>query len=486
MNRQGVIYRALLIITGSLVLGLGAVYAILELDPVEQRLAALMVDRLPQQVAWEEVELRPGLPPLLVASGVRATGGGLPWPLHAARLIVQPGWRHLLGRVSPPGSVSGSRVSVGRMVVDSLHAERSHGGAFQLRGNGTAWNETFELEGVLSASGPKSWRLGDIALQRGESDLGGALELDLSVSPSRLTGELVSEQLVVAALDNMEFKPGEPAPAVALPTAWPGLVDADVQVTFERINQYLGPLETRLRVNGNRARLSPLTLTFTGGSFNGEADLRVDGKRARLSLSGTVAGLDLAGVAGDALDGRMDVGLDLRGSGADSREWLASSNGSISLAVQNGVVERELLDALVLDLGELLDPWSSEPGRTRIRCMAGQIAVAGGVLETEQMVLDTEELLVVAQGSVDLVGGELDLLLQPDTGLLDLLELQAPVRISGTISEPSAAPAPRAAIQAGATAVLGALLGPAGVLASLVELDPGSTGCGKTASEHRS
>jgi len=149
-----------------------------------------------------------------------------------------------------------------------------------------------------------------------------------------------------------------------------------------------------------------------------------------------------------------------------------------------GKINNKQLDAIGGNFASVMlsifNPFYKDAQHTSINCFVSGFDVKDGIASTTALVLNTDRMIVVGEGEINLKTEGLDMSLRPVskkgsgsdvterlTGSLG--ELARPFKLSGTLANPSRAIDPtQTAIVAGKLLGGTALFGPAGVAAALI------------------
>ncbi len=200
-------------------------------------------------------------------------------------------------------------------------------------------------------------------------------------------------------------------------------------------------------------------------------------KADKIDLGNMLKELDIT----DMLEGRLDVTVDLKGSGGSPAEIMGSLDGNITLVMGKGQVYSKYLNLLGSDLRQdvfrLINPMAREEDVTDINCFVSRFDLKDGMAESTALVFDTTRMSVMGEGSVDLKTERLDFSLRPlprkgtsaeGGGKLGLGELARPLKLRGTLANPSLAIDPlQAALAVGRISKGVEQFGALGVLAGL-------------------
>jgi uncharacterized protein involved in outer membrane biogenesis len=188
-----------------------------------------------------------------------------------------------------------------------------------------------------------------------------------------------------------------------------------------------------------RARLDPLMLTLPGGRVTLRA--AADGAQPlpQMQLSLRADALDSAvflpvfGIT-PPFAGRGEIDLDLRGQGADTQAWAASSIGHIGFALTDGRMQQRLLGALL--------PRDAQGAAAEIAsaCLAARFDVLAGIAQARALYADGSLGRINGQGQISLRDESLALRLNTDLRIpipgTAGLRLRAPVPMTGMLGAP--------------------------------------------------
>jgi len=356
----------------------------------------------------------------------------------------------LQGEVAQPLAGTGAHLalSLSKPGLGSLNAMLSERGAFFAAG--------LELRDII-AQGP---------LLAG----GGALRLGRNPLP-RLEGALTLDRLDLDAIRAAFEQPAPAAPNAAPPAAPPAapqapplppparadtrlipklplnfaslaLAAADLRLNIAtvRFNGLdLLDVQTHAMLADGRARLDPLTLTLPGGrvTLRAAADGAQPLPQMQLSLRGdaldSAVFLPVFGIT-PPFAGQGEIDLDLRGQGADTQAWAASSVGHIGFALTDGRMQQRLLATLL--------PRDSQRPATEIAiaCFAARFDVVAGIAQVRALYADGSLGRINGQGQISLRDESLALRLNTDLRIAIPntagLRLRAPVPVTGMLAAP--------------------------------------------------
>lgn len=360
----------------------------------------------------------------------------------------------------------------------------------------------YAVSGRLRRAG-KTIKLDDLAGRIGDSDVAGQMEFDTGGARLRMTADLRSERLDFDDLGSVLGAPpatgsGETAspqqkaqsaqlaregrllPDAPLHADRLKAMDADVRYRAQSVDARTLPLQDVLieaRLESGVLRLTPASFVFPQGSV--ELWLTLDGNRepAASDLDLRVTNLrldDLMPKVEDrpAISGTLAARAQVQGLGNSVRDFAAHANGRMGLAMNGGRMSHLVVELVGLDVAEALGVLIAKDDPVDIRCAAGVLTLRDGQLDTQSLLIDTQDSLITVEGGVNLDTENLDLKLQTRSKDASLLSGQTPVTLNGPLRRPRVGVEAKGLVARGAAAVgLGALLTP--IAAMLAFIDPG-------------
>src|SRR5581483_629997 len=163
----------------------------------------------------------------------------------------------------------------------------------------------------------------------------------------------------------------------------------------------------------------------------------------------------------------------LHGRGKSLHEIGSTAAGTLSIVIPHGDIRSAFAELLGIDaargLGLLL---TGNQDKTAIRCGVADFKAAGGVFAAQDIVIDTDKVLILGKGEVDLGPELLDLTLNGQPKKFRFFRIKSPIQLSGTLSKP------KVGVKAGNTPGQVAIATVLGVLATplasvLAFIDPG-------------
>ncbi len=374
--------------------------------------------------------------------------------------------------------VEGKLADVEFQLDNRKSAEASQGDAeftFALKGGNLAELDTiYELNlpplGPYSASGhfrksEDALDLQDLVVEAGNSRLKGTFRLEKGPERPRLTLDLNAETIQLAdfrfegwsAVDSAPASPPssgdtkEPAKGTKKKSALLGhdalnQVDATIALEFGKVLSGKDPLgRGRLQASLENSRLAidPLALEIPGGSFQGtllfhpKADGTLDWK-TRLSAESFELGVLARRTKPDTdFSAIANVLLDAGAEGVPfGKLGLEAATGKLDLDVCPRNLRAGALDLWATNLIFALLPKLDPKNESKLNCLIARLRLENGVILPEVLGMDTTKFRVQAEGQVDLAGNAIELVLKPDPKRPQLLSLELPIGVKGTLAEP--------------------------------------------------
>ncbi|MES2868338.1 MAG: AsmA family protein [Pseudomonadota bacterium] len=328
----------------------------------------------------------------------------------------------------------------------------------------------------------------------GDSDIHGSLGYVASQPRPKLTGALVSNQLLMADLapligadSNAEQKArggdskqpaGKALPVEEFRTERWRDMDADVEFTGKRIVHSaelpFTDLYTHLVLNDGELSLEPLRFGVAGGKL--DAQIRLNGRSTPLTgkakLTARNFKLKQLFPTFEPMKtsfGELNGDATLSGTGNSVAKLLGTSNGDLKMIINDGAISRSLMEIAGLNVGNYVIGKIFGDEDVKINCAAADFGIKSGLASTRLFVFDTENAIVYIDGTANFATEQLDLKITPESKGLRLFSLRSPLYVRGTFANPSAGVQAVPLLLRGAGMVaLGVIAGPAAGLLALI------------------
>ena len=243
-------------------------------------------------------------------------------------------------------------------------------------------------------------------------------------------------------------------------------------------------LNTDLNLDRRVWRLENVAASSAGGAVQGAATITDKPDTVRFALAPKIQGASVQGVLNwfeasqTEVTGKVNLTGSLESMGKDGTERKRNLNGVLSLRIEDGTIHRLRLVVQILNLLDL-SRWFTlrlpdlRKEGIRFRAISGDFTVQQGVLSTENLFVDSDDLRMTGGGKIDLATDEIDFVLavRPFAGIdtamgyLPLIGrgiaaiknsfLVASFNIKGPIENPTITPAPLSTLSEWVFGVLG-------------------------------
>ena len=189
-------------------------------------------------------------------------------------------------------------------------------------------------------------------------------------------------------------------------------------------------------------------LTFTPVSFvlpQGKltSNIKVDGSKdiPEVEIDSRLTQVQLSEFktkdGSEPIDGTLVARAILHGRGKSLHEIGATAQGTLSAVIPHGDIRAAFAELMGIDaakgLGLLL---RKNQDKTAIRCGVANFKAEGGVFAAQDIVLDTDKVLVLGRGEIDLGTENLDLTLTGQPKKFRFFRIKSPLEIRGTLQKP--------------------------------------------------
>jgi uncharacterized protein involved in outer membrane biogenesis len=329
--------------------------------------------------------------------------------------------------------------------------------------------EPFTLHGRLGKSGDL-WSLKKIALDVGDSRLGGEFSFDRRSAPPVLRGELNGKRMVLADLlpafgaprpgsGNPKIPAGHMVPQREFDIPSLHAMNADVKLRLQRaelgtlFREPLQPLQGDLTLRGGVLTIDNFMARAAGGEVKGAMGLDASSRtKALWSADLRWAGIELdqwlrprnktsqvskpSGENPGYITGKLGGHAKLNAQGNSTAKMLASIDGTVQAWVREGTVSHLIVEAAGLDLAQGLGLLFVGDDPLPLNCAVLKADAKNGTLTPEVAILDTRDSTLFVSGSVSLADEKLALTLTSKPKDMSPASLRAPVKIAGTFADP--------------------------------------------------
>ena len=198
----------------------------------------------------------------------------------------------------------------------------------------------------------------------------------------------------------------------------------------------------KMGIDHGNVSVPQLSGTLDDGKINAHLKLDARTDTPKVSLDLTLANLQIAQLPRKdpsqppALEGLLQGKIDLTGHGKSLRDLAADASGTIKATIPQGAIRASFAELAGVDLRGLGLVLTKNKKDTAIRCGVATFQAHKGILTAENLVLDTDPVLITGGGTIELATETLDLELEGHPKELRVLRLSAPISVQGPLSHP--------------------------------------------------
>jgi len=262
----------------------------------------------------------------------------------------------------------------------------------------------------------------------------------------------------------------------ALDFSWLDDGKYDVELRANTLQLYqagFSDFEMNLTGEQGQLQLKPFGASLGGGGFTGSASIKRAKAGVQAELAFGLEGVDLEAfgvVPQEQLSGgKTQLLLDVSALGSSTAELAASLNGKLHLLVRDAVVQNDSFELigsdLLLETLNKLNPFAKSDPTTKLHCALVHFDIKDGLMKSDKaLVVETEKMEIVGDGSINLEDETLGILITPNakqTVGLNVGSVVKFMKLGGTLASPSPAVDAGGLLKSGAS--IGAALSTGGV-----------------------
>ena len=282
--------------------------------------------------------------------------------------------------------------------------------------------------------------------------------------------------------DESKQPPGKVLPVAPFRTERWDKIDAQVQFTGKTIiRREELPIEnlfTKVELNDGVLTMMPLSFGVAGGNFTSE--LTIDGKlkpaKARIKITARKLKLNRLFPKVESMRaslGEVHGNAQLSATGNSIAALAASTNGEARAFISEGTISKFILEAMGLNISSIIVTQLFGDRQVHLNCLASDFSVTNGVMQTRTFVVDTDDAIIDAGGSINLASETLAMTIHPQSKGIRLISLRAPLHVQGTFKRPDVSiDKGVVALKAGTATALGTVAAPLAALLALVNVGP--------------
>ena len=375
------------------------------------------------------------------------------------------------------------------------------------------WTPAYTLKGEL-AHAKGLWAFRHFKGVVGDSDLSGAVEIDVSTPRAKTTADLESARFNYKDLGGfIGLPPGEPLlhPQTAeqqrearrralssrvlpeKPWDMAKLREYDADVRFRGTSVKWGDvpmdnLVAHLTLRDGVLRFDPLDFGIADGHVVSNVVMDINHRPAQAHGQIQARNVELKRIfprlgSPNGSAGRIAGRARFRTDGDSVAQLFADIDGEAAVSMRGGEASTLALVLTNLDLARAAALLLKGDETAEISCAVAALHASGGIVKPDLLVIDSTAVVITGEGSVDLRQERYDLRLKGDSKRPSLLALRGPIVIGGTFKTPIVGPDLGAvAARVGAAVGLGTLAPPLAIL-PLIDLGDATDVDCRTANE---
>ena len=220
-------------------------------------------------------------------------------------------------------------------------------------------------------------------------------------------------------------------------------IDASLSVKVERVmssKDVLGNGDIVVRLHDGRADIGPIKVEMPGGSAVWSLAYEPTERDVMARLKIDVDNFDY-GVLGRRMkpdtdiDGRFTLHANVSSRAPRLSQILRHGTGQIDFAVWPKNLRSGVFDMWAVNVLTALLPTINPNNESKVNCAVGRFGLDNGKLSQRALVIDTSQMRVTGNSSVDFVDEKLNIRLQPQAKTAQFLSLATPIEVSGSFSK---------------------------------------------------
>ncbi len=228
------------------------------------------------------------------------------------------------------------------------------------------------------------------------------------------------------------------------------LLDLEIAIDVPKLTgqEGISSIRSDAIMKDGRLDFGPLTFAYGGGFITGQAALDVVSAPDWLRVTGRTGGWDVSDVltslgAEPSAAGTLTGQFDITGRYAPLESFPDTMSGRVTVEMEQGRINSSLVELVGLGVVPWLFSRELQQGWTNIVCLRAPLFIDSGRIRTEDTVLETERVQIVAEGVVDVAKGTLNLRGDPRPVGRPLSRSPWPISITGALDAPDVSIASR-------------------------------------------
>ncbi|MDW3094085.1 MAG: AsmA family protein [Gammaproteobacteria bacterium] len=312
-------------------------------------------------------------------------------------------------------------------------------------------SKNFSLKTNMKYAG-NTLSLKDVNLVLDNTQLAGNSDIEFSSPPNvraNITAESLNVEHLLATTQSDEKENSEKEERSKLfsddkiDLDWLNSANTDISLTINNLiykEATLKDVKAKAVAKNNTAMLDIESLNYLDANLR--ANALIDANKDIFSHSLFTENFNLGQLlsdieASETLQGKIDASIDVNSFGTSSQQLAKNANGKITAVMTEGSLADAPIDLLAKNLLVELMPGKPKKKHTKVECLFVQFSGTEGVFTSEATLLNTENIVMQTNGSIDLSMESLNLLLIPKPKDIEFFTLGANIRVVGDLQNPS-------------------------------------------------
>jgi uncharacterized protein involved in outer membrane biogenesis len=354
----------------------------------------------------------------------------------------------------------------------------------------------FNISSHLIAAKADKIQLSDILIELGNSKLNGSVTLDRTGKKPRISGDLVSETLDLRPiLINKEKTAANSKETTTTSKRKPDKLFQNTPLKLDALHLFNATLDlqikqlllpklavdtivTKVTLRDGNLTINPLTASIGGGNLVTRLNVQAKENMAFVDVNVDIKQMNLGEMLKkleitDALEGILDLDINLKGQGKSVAELMAGLNGDVVASLGDGKLPTGYLGFVSSDISatlmRIINPFGKKIDSAQINCAVCDFNIINGMAKSDIIIVDDPQKTLFSKGEINLKTEKLDFKIEthPKEGIgtkdtaklsISLSKITKPFKLGGTLAKPSL----EIDIVGSGTTIGAALLGPVG------------------------
>ena len=212
--------------------------------------------------------------------------------------------------------------------------------------------------------------------------------------------------------------------------------------TFDPTDSDAVSAESTVRVQSGVLTLTPTVIRYPKGQLN--IEFSVDARKTPLlafkaygnNINPWLISSKRSNETAVDINAAMDVDIDLSAQGSSAHQIASSLDGSLYLTIKDGKMRRSFTDLLFVDIVGWTVNYVKHEKYSDLTCGVADFTSTQGVIKTNGFFIDTDNVTIAGDGTIDLGKEEVDYVFLPRKKSRLVLKAE-PVKVKGPLGDPS-------------------------------------------------